>query len=477
MKTIVIIILVSLISSGAAEQEWLSLFNGSNLNGWKAGENPSSFKIVNRTIACDGPRAHLFYDGKIQNAVFKNFELKALVLTKPGANSGIYFHTAFQDTGWPEKGFEVQVNNTHRGAGDYRELKKTGSLYGVRNMYKSFVRDDEWFSMHIVVRGKRVLVYVNEILLVDYIEPAHSDLPENEPGRVISQGTFALQCHDIDSKVFFKDIFVKPLPDELPAEDIEPPVVDDVYRQIARLQEDNFPIIDYHVHIKGGMTLDQALAKSRTDGINYGITPNCGMGFPITDDNDIYEYLEQMKGQPVFLGMQAEGREWVNMFSKQAISRFDYVFTDAMTFTDDKGQRIRLWIPEEVHINDKQAFMEMYVNRILSVLDTEPIQIYVNATFLPDVIQGEYNELWTRERMHKVIDALVKNKIALEINARFRIPSPEFIKLAKQAGVKFTFGTNNSDINFGRLEYCLQMITECGLTMQDMYLPKSIDLR
>jgi len=175
--------------------------------------------------------------------------------------------------------------------------------------------------------------------------------------------------------------------------------------------------------------------------------------------------------------MQAEGREWVNMFSKQAISLFDYVFTDAMTFIDDKGQRIRLWIPEEVHIDDKQAFMEMYVNRILSLLNNEPIDIYVNATFLPEAIQGEYNELWTKERMQKVIDALVKNKIALEINARYRIPSPEFIKLAKQAGVKFTFGTNNSDINFGRLEYCLQMLTECGLMMQDMYLPKSVDLR
>jgi len=120
MKAIAIIMLTCIISLNAAEQEWLSLFDGSSLDGWKAGENPASFKIVDGTIACDGPRAHLFYDGKIQNAVFKNFEFKASVLTKPDANSGIYFHTKFQQDGWPEKGFEVQVNNTHRGAGDYR---------------------------------------------------------------------------------------------------------------------------------------------------------------------------------------------------------------------------------------------------------------------------------------------------------------------------------------------------------------------
>jgi len=160
-------------------------------------------------------------------------------------------------------------------------------------MYKSFARDNEWFSMHIVVRGKRILVYVNEILLVDYFEPTQTAPQEKETGRVISQGTFAFQCHDEDSQVFLRIFFVKPLPDELP-------VMDDIYRQIAGLQEDNFPVIDYHVHIKGGMTLDQALAKSRRDGINYGIAPNCGMGFPITDDTGIYEYIQQMKGQPVF---------------------------------------------------------------------------------------------------------------------------------------------------------------------------------
>jgi len=28
------------------------------------------------------------------------------LMTKPHANSGIDFHTAYQDKGWPDKGFE-----------------------------------------------------------------------------------------------------------------------------------------------------------------------------------------------------------------------------------------------------------------------------------------------------------------------------------------------------------------------------------
>ncbi|NUQ63209.1 MAG: hypothetical protein HUU20_12085 [Pirellulales bacterium] len=243
--------------------------------------------------------------------------------------------------------------------------------------------------------------------------------------------------------------------------------------QIERLRRQGFPLMDLHVHLKGGLTLEQALEKSRQTGITYGIAPNCGLGFPITDDSGIARFMESMKGRPVYLGMQAEGREWVKLFSREAVEKFDYVFTDAMTFTDDRGKRVRLWIPEEVRIDDPETFMEMYVDRILLVLNTEPIDVYVNATYLPARIAADYDRLWTPARSQKVVDAAVKNRIAVEINARYRIPSAAFIQRAKAAGVKFTFGTNNSDADLGRLEYCLDMIDACGLTSQDMFVPDS----
>ena len=69
--------------------EWIPLFDGQSLEGWKAGEHSNSFKVVAGQIACDGPRSHLFYVGKGRKADFKNFELKAEVLSRPGANSGL----------------------------------------------------------------------------------------------------------------------------------------------------------------------------------------------------------------------------------------------------------------------------------------------------------------------------------------------------------------------------------------------------
>ena len=170
--------------------------------------------------------------------------------------------------------------------------------------------------------------------------------------------------------------------------------------------------------------------------------------------------------------MQAEGREWPKLFSKEAIAKFDYVFTDAMTIVDHRGRRARLWIKDEVDIPDKQAFMELLVRTIVDILDDEPIDIYVNPTYLPDVLAAEYDELWTPARVGKVIDAAARNGVAIEISNRLRLPKPAFIKQAKQAGIKFTFGTNNVDRNLGRCEYGLEMIEKCGLTPQDFWMPK-----
>ena len=144
-----------------------------------------------------------------------------------------------------------------------------------------------------------------------------------------------------------------------------------------------------------------------------------------------------------------------------------------MTFTGDDGKRMRIWIKEEIgEIKDKQRFMDMYVNRILGVLNNEPIDIHANPTFLPEQIAAEYDELWTPERMQPVIEAAKENDVAIEINNRYRIPSAKFIVAAKKAGVKFSFGTNNSDKDLGRIEYGVQMVKECGLGWSDFFVPK-----
>ncbi|MFT3747164.1 MAG: DUF1080 domain-containing protein [Agriterribacter sp.] len=185
--------------------EWISLFDGKSMDGWKESEGPS-FSLENGAIKVAGKRSHLYYDGPVQNHEFKNFEIKMQVMTKPNSNSGVYFHTRFQQKGFPDDGFEVQVNNSHK------DWKRTAGLYDIKDTAATFVKDDEWFELGIRVEGKHVITKINGQTIIDWTEPENAVAPKGHPGRLIKPGTFALQAHDPNSIVYFKDIYVKPLP-------------------------------------------------------------------------------------------------------------------------------------------------------------------------------------------------------------------------------------------------------------------------
>jgi hypothetical protein len=191
------------------EDGWHSLFNGKDLAGWKVSEdNPDTFRVENGQIVVHGPQAHLYYAGPVNNGRFKNFEWKCEILTKPGSNSGMYFHTKYQPSGWPAHGIEAQVNNTHP------DPRKTGSLYKASDVLNdSPAKDGEWFTQHVIVNGRHIIVKINGKVVNDHTEPEN---PKRDPGwekNVLSSGTFALQGHDPESEVYYRKVLVKPLPD------------------------------------------------------------------------------------------------------------------------------------------------------------------------------------------------------------------------------------------------------------------------
>lgn len=210
MKRVTCLLAVFAISSSAIADDkdgWKSLFDGKSKKGWKASENKDSWSVRDGALVCAGPRSHLFYIG--DDKPFKNFEFQAEVMTTPGSNAGIYFHTKYQETGWPKHGFEAQVNLTH---GD---PKKSGSLYAVVNVGAkdvTHVKDNEWHTEYIKVQGKRIIIKLNDKVMVDYTEP-----DDAKPGtgftRVIDQGTFAFQAHDPKSVVHFRNVKVRRLDD------------------------------------------------------------------------------------------------------------------------------------------------------------------------------------------------------------------------------------------------------------------------
>jgi hypothetical protein len=184
-------------TSGSQGDGWLPLFDGRSLAGWRASENPATFRVENGAIVVHGPRAHLFYDGPVLDHAFTDFELRADVMTRPGANSGIYLRTRFQPADWPSHGYEVQINNSHT------DWRRTGSLYAVQDVREAG-RDDEWFTVRAIVRGRHVRVMVDDRQTVDYTEPAGS-------ATRLTGGTIALQGHDPGSEVHYRNIMIRPL--------------------------------------------------------------------------------------------------------------------------------------------------------------------------------------------------------------------------------------------------------------------------
>jgi len=207
------LLILSALAAGPTEEDKaggkpgaIVLFDGKSLDGWKANENPQTFKVQDGNIVVNGNRAHLFYVGPVHNHDFKDFHFKAEVMTFPNSNSGIYFHTNPKDQGWPEHGFECQVNNTFK-----TDPRKTGGLYAVKDVMNTApVGDNEWFTYDIIVNGNHVEIKINGKTTADWTQPDDWK-PKGFSARQIGSGTFALQGHDPGSKVMFRNIRVKPL--------------------------------------------------------------------------------------------------------------------------------------------------------------------------------------------------------------------------------------------------------------------------
>jgi hypothetical protein len=189
------------------EQGWTSLFNGKDLSGWKV-VNPASWSVKDGAIVANGTAGHVYYDGPFRNHTFHNFELKVDVMARANSNGGVYVLTEYQDTGFPKKGFEIQVTNTYT-----RDPVKTGSLYHVQDVNEAAPKDDEWFTEDIIVKGNNITVKVNDKQVVDWTQPPGWDGGREGAGRAITPagGTIALQAHDPNSTVYYKNIRIRPL--------------------------------------------------------------------------------------------------------------------------------------------------------------------------------------------------------------------------------------------------------------------------
>ncbi len=188
------------------EPGFTSLFNGKDLTDWKIGGPAGAFVVEDGAMVTHGTASHAFYDGPFLNHTFRNFELRVDVMARHGANGGVFVLTEYQDSSWPKKGFEIQVNNTHT------DPIKTASLYHCLDLLNtSPVKDDEWFTLGITVYGQTITTAVNGTEQLTWTQPPTWNGTQDFVGRRIAPGTIALQAHDPTSVVYYKNIRIKPL--------------------------------------------------------------------------------------------------------------------------------------------------------------------------------------------------------------------------------------------------------------------------
>ena len=240
----------------------------------------------------------------------------------------------------------------------------------------------------------------------------------------------------------------------------------------------DLPLVDLHVHLDNS-TIDQVVELAKERGVKFGIVEHAGTKeneYPVvlSNDTELKGYLAMLEDKPVYRGIQAEWTDWMGCFSRGTLAQLDYVLTDTMTFPGKDGQRVKLWlqgVDAKVDMADPEAFMDRYVDWHVEIISKEPIDILANVSWLPGRLGSDYEKYWTGARVKRVLDAAVKHQVAIEISSSFKLPKPSFLKQAKAAGVKFTFGSNGRYPNMGKLDYSLEMAKAIGLQKSDLFTP------
>lgn len=238
---------------------------------------------------------------------------------------------------------------------------------------------------------------------------------------------------------------------------------------------DGVPEVDYHVHIGDPISVERAVSVAGQRGLKFGLLQHAGTkghGYAVSDDGELDTWIRSLDGKPVFKGIEGEGTDWMSAFSKATLARLDYAQADPFAVPDQAGRPLQIWRPE-FRADNAQEFMDRYVDYHLLMVTTFPIDILAVPTVLPASLRADYDRLWTPKRMSKIIDALVKFGVALEIDSRFRVPSAQFLETAKAAGVTFAFGSNNQTIEgIGDISYGVEMYRRLALTTDQFFCPR-----
>lgn len=167
-------VITSAVPSFSRGQDWISLFNGRDLNGWKVSNGTARYNVDNGEIVGTSepqtPNTFLVTD-----AVYTNFILEFETKMDEGLNSGVQVRSKSLDSYQKGRvhGLQIECEDTKRawGGGIYDEGRK-GWRYPLEYnpRAKSAYKKGEWNAFRVVAFGNHIQVWLNGILTANLIE-------------------------------------------------------------------------------------------------------------------------------------------------------------------------------------------------------------------------------------------------------------------------------------------------------------------
>ena len=454
------------ISSCRFRQKKTPLFDGESFAGW----NPSGdidASISDDTIHITGGPGCLESENLLSDGVV-SFSFRENVSP---CNSGLFFRTV---PGSSMDGYECQMNNDPPEEDRSKFLgNDTGSIFRRAAARRVVADPADWTAVTLMADGSFFRTWVNGIPTLLWTDDRKPD-PNPRKGLRLEKGSLQFQGHDPSTNVYLRDLaaaaarsdeaaalaeiapqFERPVlfnPDE-PALDVDNAVFLGFKDRMNDLKELGIRLTDFHIHLRGGMTAEKALARQDQTGIASAVLENAGREWPLSDNEKISAFIDEVQrvnaaldpSERMPVGLQVNDRDWYETISSENLERLDYILADSMIMgTDADGKPQRLWLLPADYQTDLDAWMEEYMDHCLRILD-EPITIFANPTYLPKFAEDHYDELWTDERMDAIVGKAVEKGIALEIQAESPFPNERFLRKALERGAKISFGTNNFD--------------------------------
>ncbi len=241
---------------------------------------------------------------------------------------------------------------------------------------------------------------------------------------------------------------------------------------------------DLHAHTTmsdGQLPLERVVEVARERGVEIGIADHVSTRNVerfVSDEAGVRRYLAALGPAPVYRSAEFCWCDdlWRTL-PEELMGAFDYRIGSNHGFWLPDGSLGSPWwkrLPG-AWSGREQALMEIMVHNLCDMVRTMPIHIAAHSTLTPPALldlEGDPEAWWSDEREDRYVEALAGSGVALEISNRYRLPHDRLLRKAREAGVRFTLGSDgHTEAQMGRLEWAAETARRVGVSDEDLFVP------